>query len=308
MFGKAKIMILTACGISLFLLSACSKSSRDASWGASCSVYLEHLPEGYDLLSRDIREHIKISVSLRNTASNKNYRTTLSEKNKYRQDIDMVPGTYEVYAHMSDQALAMFDVNAGVPSIEITKASQTPLPVSVSNPEEYAATANENLPSEEILSADTYSRKVQFSGSVIDLNQVPQLMQFKTEDSKRLSPAETAYIPSSSNNGVSMIVQNQTGASISASEAAFVGVRFTKNNVVFPKGVRIGMSVSEAAHAKHGILGTPGYCLGTPMLGTGYDNTTLVYPDPVSGDRLSLSIGPEDSFIRSISYEFEKFE
>lgn len=68
------------------------------------------------------------------------------------------------------------------------------------------------------------------------------------------------------------------------------------------------MPISDIAHAEKGLLGTPTYCLGTPIIGIGYDNATLVYIDSDTGDRISLYINKYDSFISTISYEFEKYE
>lgn len=105
-----------------------------------------------------------------------------------------------------------------------------------------------------------------------------------------------------------MVVQNQSSSLAALKDAQFIGVRFRSNQVILPRGIRLGMSLAEIAHKETGILGTPAYCQGSPLIGTGHDKTTLVYLDSVRGDRISLTVGAEDNFIGSILYEFERYE
>lgn len=310
MLRKIKIAVILLCCIVAFVLSGCSKVGSEKSHDSSCQIYLDNLPKEYHMLSTEVRSIIEINVSLRNTSSDKKYHVILSDENNYHQTLELMPGTYEVYSiSIPNKALAMFDVDTNLKSLLITKNTKIELPVSMTNPSTFVDLMNSNQPTKEILAENIYSRKVQYNGELLDLNTINESMQFSSQDSnKSLAPGEVSYIPSTSHSGISMIVQNKTSRNIPIKEASFSGVRFFQNNVVFPKGITLGMNITNITHAEKGILGTPNYCLGTPMIGIGYDSTTLVYLDENTGDRLSFYISPDNSFVSTILYEFEKYE
>ena len=160
---------------------------------------------------------------------------------------------------------------------------------------------------DEVFALDIYSRKVQYGDQIIDLSDIQTHMTF-AESQNFLSAYEVGYIASTSHSGVFLVMQNQTYARISISDATFTGVRFNNIRTVLPGGVGIGSGVSEIAHAQSGAFGVPSYCLGTPLIGFGLESTTLVYLDRSSGDRVSFHFDAEDAFVRMITYEFSKYE
>jgi|LSQX01.2.fsa_nt_gb hypothetical protein len=294
----------------LSMMVGCTKTTAEQSFGAGCTAYLENLPKEYELLPEGIRDKVEITVSLRNVSSNKRYSNKLNYANGFRQSIDLLPGTYDVSnVHISEKSLAMLDVEVKLESIKVDKDSQFELPVYVKSPTDFIAAIENNKPKAEILKEDVYSRKVQLNGEIIDINNIRNTVKFdEPPTNKNLAPAETFLIPSSNNEGVSLIVQNQTNTYAPVSKATFVGVQFYGSNVVFPKGITLGTGLDAICHAQDGILGTPDYFLGTPLIGLGYDNTTVVYLDKESGDRISLNIKPSHSFASFITYEFNKYE
>lgn len=212
MLRKLKITIMLVCSICIivFSLSGFSTGTSGNSWGSSCQIYLDNLPSEYEQLSAQIRDTIEISVSLRNTSSNKKYKAILSDKNGFRQTLDLNPGTYEVYyINISNKLLAMFHVHSSLKSIQVTKDSQTQLPVSIDNPDDLIKAIKNSQPTKEILAENIYSRKVQYNGNIIDLNTINKSLEFPSNINKRLAPGEVAYIPSTSDSTVSIMVQNK---------------------------------------------------------------------------------------------------
>lgn len=302
------VPLLVFCLMLSCILSGCTKMEEDR-LTADCSIYLENLPEEYALLPDEVKEKIQITVSLTGSATGKRFSVKLSDENDYQETISLTPGIYNVSnVYVSDQRLAMFQVDAVNKTVEVAKDSQSQLPVKLTDPAGFVETMKSNQPLEEILHADPFSRQVQYAGAIVDLNYIWQNMQFSTTENKRLSPAEVYYIPSTSHSGVSMVVQNQTSTMISINEATFTGVRFFTNNVVFPGGITMGMNVPAIAHKKNGIMGVSDYCIGSPLIGQGYSEAVLVYLDPVSGDRISFTVNSGDPLINMVTYEFAKYE
>jgi len=293
-----------------FLAAGCSKNINVRSYNAVCEFYLDGLPKEYEQLPETIRNNLKISVTLTNISSNKIHTIELTDAENYRKSVYLLPGTYEVHNTLiSKENLAMFRVETAVKSISVAKNSRTEIPINVSNPSDFINTIKNNQPTDEILNADIFSRKVQYKGKIIDLSNIREVIPFDiTNNSSTLAPKETDRIPSSNNSGVSIVVQNQSNEISDSSKATFTGVYFTSNNVVFPKGITLGSNVRDIAHATEGKLGTPDYCLGSVLIGMKLDGTTLVYIDKNSGDRISFYIKPGDSHVSSILYEFAKYE
>ncbi len=301
------LFLLIPIVLSLFL-SACGKKDN-AKWNSGCFVALEGLPAEYEQLSDAIKDEITISLTLRHTSTNTMSYAKLTHQNSYSVYLDLIPGDYEIAGlYMSDKNLAMFDVKTDKKALTIHKDEQLRLPIQLTDPEGFVANILRNQASPEILALSPYSRKVQYDGQLLDLTSIRENMQFSIPENKMLKPAETYDIASSSHAGVAMVVQNQTSRAALVKDAVPVGFRFHSNHAIFPKGVRLGMGLTEIAHKETGILGTPSYCYGSLFFGIGYDQTTLVYLDEVSGDRISLTVDAEDSFISSILYEFERYE
>ncbi len=289
-------------------LMGCSNKKGLNSEVAKCKIYLEDLPEEYELLSKEIRDEIKISVSLRSNSSDKNYKVELTEEENYVQEIPLVPGTYDVWCSINNKSLSMLDVNTNVKEIKINKDEEAEVPISITNRSEFSEAMVNNVTDEEIMSTSIFARKVRYGSKVIDLNNIKQEMKFVPKDSKSLAMGEIGYIPSDSGNGISIVVQNQTNSFLNIEKCTFVGVKFSKNNIIFPMGITLGMDISKISHAETGLLGTPDYFEGTPLIGFGYDESKAIYIDDLSGDRISFTIRPDDSYISAITYEFEKYE
>lgn len=302
------ILVILALCCSL-MLYGCANHSKDAQWGAVCTVYLDNLPKEYNLLPLELREKTTITFSISNISLDRVYRIALTEKNGYRQEVDMLPGNYSVSeVYVSNHSIMPLSAAAQAENILLEQNHETHLAVSLADPSALAQTIQLNTPTPEILQAAPYSRQVQYAGTVLNLNSIPQVMSFPDIQDKRLSSGETYEIPSSSHSGVCLIVKNTTTSIIPLNEATFVGVKFTNNNAVFPGGLTIGSALKDVANARSGLLGTPSYCTGSPLIGFSLNRSALVYLDHALGDRLSLTIDSSSSVVTSISYEFDVYQ
>ena len=303
------VVVLLALLVVLPFFSGCSRGNLREG-GSKCTVYLDAIPDEYYALNESIRNELQITVTLHSVVNDKNHRIVLTEDNGFQQDIRLNPGPYDVtWCYANNPNITLMEVQPQVERITLDRKTPASLPVSIKNKDVFIQTIHNLTPSDAITSAELYTRQVQYDGQMTDFSTLRSALTFSpSNNSKRLKPSETAFIPATGTAGVSLVVQNQTSTSIPVQEATFVGLRFTKNNIVLPKGITLGMDIAEICHAKTGLLGTPDYCKGTPMLGIGYDSSTAVYVDYETGDRISFEVGSNAPYITAITYEFEKYE
>lgn len=290
--------------------TGCSKDDAEKQWGANCYVYMDNLPEEYGELPAEVRENTKVWLSLENVAVGKTYKVELTEENGYEEKIELLPGTYAIsQVYFGNDVLIAIDAWTEVSSVTVEKEGETLLPVFISQPEELAAWIQQTRPGEIILAEALYSRKVQWDGAVYDIQQLPSVIDFTVGGEKSVASGDIAFLSSDSQKGVVMIVQNTDAQkSMPASQCQCVGFRFDHINASLPTGLQVGASVKDIAHAQTGLLGTPDYCQGTPFVGMGLDDTSLIYIDKSSGDRITLELDTYTGSVQSITYEFQRYQ
>ncbi|MEG1965292.1 MAG: hypothetical protein RR064_04000 [Oscillospiraceae bacterium] len=303
------IMIIINCGYLLFC-AGCAKQSDEAQWNANCKICVDNLPQEYNDLPDEIKQSTRFSISLSNASTDKRYMFELTEENEYSEEIGLLPGTYTVSnVNVYNSLLPQVTASTLSNTLEIKSNTNTTMNVSVSNPENLSQLITKNKVSDEILNENIYSRKVQYGGTVYDMQTMMQEMEFNNQNEKNVMPSETAYIASKSHSGISMIVQNTNESGfLPPSQCEFIGFRFYDMNSMLPSGLTVGLPVEKIANAKSGILGTPDYCLGTPLIGMDFDNTTLVFLDKQSGDRISVELNSSKGYVQAISYEFNRYQ
>lgn len=312
--GRAKKMRrrLITLILSIFLIMmmvGCTKSDGTSPYNSSCLVLLKNMPDEYSLLPESIKEEINISVALKNSSSGKTYKARLNDENGYSCELELVPGKYNArVSNNANNKLTMLEVEAEIDSFLLEKDHQAVVPVSITNLSEFVSALKNNEPKPEILEEHIYSRKVQLNGQILNLKDIKATGNFNLNINERLKPREIYRIPSKVYQGVSLLVQNQSDNFLLPDEATFVGVSFSSNNVVFPKGITLGMNLSEIANVEKGKMGTPTSIIGSPLVALGLGDATLVYLDGDTGDRISITIDPNKSYVRSITYEFAKYE
>lgn len=302
-------MLAVCCSVLPFCYG-CVKQPDETKWGASCRIYVENLPQEYNDLPAEIRENTTFYLSVSNPSADKHYSIKLTEDNGYSEVTDLLPGTYTVsHVTVSNHLLEPISAVSQTQSLTIEQGTASALPVFLSNPEGLTQLIQQNKAAEAILNEGIYSRKVQYAGSVYDMQELSEIMDFTSQEESHISYGDIAYRPSKSHIGVSMIVQNTNDSgSLPISQCQLIGFRFSNSSAVLPKGLTVGLPAEKIAHAKTGLLGTPNYCLGTPLIGMGIDQSTFVYLDKDSGDRISIEIDSSKGYVRTITYEFQRYQ
>ena len=310
MLKRVFFSVFSVCCV-LLLLSGCDETAKDAKWGAVCSISVDNIPSEYSMLKEDLQKSLSFSLYLicRDKGLDKEYVINLSKENGYKSEIYVVPGTYAVERLSADDiGLGIARAVADKKTVTFKRDTRTEIVVSLENPDEMAKIIRESQPSDEILAEEMYSKKIQYMGKVVDLEELWQyiLTHQGVDGEKNIYGNERKYVQV--DKGMDIILQNTSDMIIPVSEAKLMGIRFYNRNVVLPKGVAIGANLKQIVHSETGLLGTPSYCEGTPFIGMGLADSTLVYVDDVSGDRLSLEVSGDSMLVKSISYEFERYE
>ncbi|MGL5258572.1 MAG: hypothetical protein ACRC7V_00540 [Lachnospiraceae bacterium] len=302
-------IIVLFCAILLLLFSGCSKQSEEMQWDSSCHIYVDNLPQEYFNLSQGLKDATSIYISLNNSLADKSYSIKLTDTNNYSEEINVLPGTYTVSSiYAINTLLTEITVVASKETFIIEPNTTTPLAITILNPESLSQSILKNMPSNEIINETTYSRKVQYEGTIYDMQSIPDKINFTGGADKNVNAGDIAYLYSEEFRGLSMIIQNtQQYGMLPATECEFIGFYFSRNNVTLPKGLTVGMSLEPIVNAQSGLLGTPDYCLGTPFIGMDIADSTLVYIDKISGDRISIKLNSRSKNVESISYEFNRY-
>lgn len=300
---------ITCCAV-LLLCTGCEKHSDEAKWEASCRVYVDNLPQEYMDLPEEIKQSTNFSLSLFNASADKSYSFDLEEENGYSEEIDLLPGTYTVSdVYVYNHLLSPIEASVSVQTLTIKQHTETSLVISIADPDNLSMSIEQNTAGQEILSEALYSRKIQYAGTVYDMQTLAQVISFTGQNDESVAHGETAYITSDTHSGIAMIVQNTNeNGVLPASQCDCIGFRFSNTNTTLPMGVTVGLPVNRIANAKTGLLGTPDYCLGTPLIGLGIDRTTMVYLDKNSGDRISVYLNASKGYVDAVSYEFNRYQ
>lgn len=304
-----KLTFLLLCCTLLISLTGCGNRSEEKQWGASCSITVDGLPAELESLPQTLRENLYFSLSLSGTSNDKHYSVQLTERNGFTAQLYMLPGSYSVsHVYVRTDGNLPIQATAQAESIVLTKDTDTPLTISISNGQELISYIQQSAPTEEILTSENFSRKIQYAGTVMDLNALGQQMHFSTTETSPLRPGKVGTLVSDSDKSVHMLVKNTTDTSIPIQQATCIGFSFSGCNAILPQGISVGSTVESIAHAETGILKTPNYCHGSPLIGMDIDSAELVYIDPESGDRITCHMNPADDFISWFSYEFEQYQ
>ena len=251
---KKRILCVLLMWVMMSAMEGCNVAGGNIDWEAQCVVKLQELPAEYDALPKEIRKDTEITVEFRGESNGKEYEVKLTEKSNFERTIDLQPDTYSVKASVEDEKLCCFDVKVSTETIKVSKDSAVELVIEIEDTAGFVAAMAANLPDDEILQADFFSRQVQLDGKIVDLESIRSIAQFPVQESafssNLVEPGETKNIQSASHPGVFLIVKNQNEwESVKVDEATVIGVGFEANRVVFPGGITLGMPVAEIVHA-----------------------------------------------------------
>lgn len=290
----------------VLLMAGCGREGRLDEGDCPVEIRLAGLPTGYSELTKDQKEMIEVNLQLENEDSGKRYTFRLNEDNHFSQDASLKPGTYRVtYCDISGNGAVKMEGEASVKSTVITTDTINIISVNVINEAEFNRWVTQMRPDTGILRAEQFSRTVQFEGEIINLEDILDYLDFTYD--RKIRARDEAVIHDRER-GVYVTLYNDTKESASWKKCKVIGVRFTKDNVLFGKGARVRMPAEEILHAKDGIYGTPDSLKGCVLIGTEYGGFDAIYHDIISGDRMTVKVDDSGEYITEISYDFSADE
>lgn len=303
--GKKYGILITLLAVTI-LLAGCGREGKLDEGDCPVEVRLSGLPTGYAELTGDQKGQIEVTLRLENLINEKWYTFRLNEDNHFSQNASLSPGTYRVVScYISGDTVVKMESEASVESMDINRDTINIISVSVTNEEEFNRWVAQMRADPAILGAGKFSRAIQFEGRVIGMEQLKNYLDLTYEQQIQ------AYAKAELGNGekgVYITLLNDTDEPASWQNCRVIGVRFTKDNVIFPKGARLKMSPEKVLHAENGLYGTPDELAGSVLIGANYDDFYAIYHDYVSGDRMTVRVDSLGEYISEITYEFAVYE
>ncbi|MBP5282701.1 MAG: hypothetical protein J6Z22_09410 [Lachnospiraceae bacterium] len=290
----------------LLCLSACGKKGELNEGDCPGIVSFGNIPKEFSLLDENLQNEFEVVVWLKHLTSEKEYSIHLNKANGFRQEVSLHPGNYSVSAYSTMSNLVGLDVKLTEEIAVFDYGRDTLISILPKNPEEFAEHWMETHPQAEILSADKYSGLVQVNRKVMTIKEMISELGLsdmtETIESKEKSTLQDAE------RGITIVLQNQSSSPKPLSECEVLSLYVTKNTVVFPDGVTLGTAPEKVCHRQNGLYGEPTKFEGFYLFGWDLDNTSAVYQDPISGNRITIEISPDGAQIDSILYELKAFK
>ncbi|MBR1852791.1 MAG: hypothetical protein IJ794_06570 [Lachnospiraceae bacterium] len=292
-------------------LAACGKTGKLDEGNCECTVSLVELPKEFSMLEENIREHFEVNVTLKNITTEKLYHITLAEKEDFTETVHLHPGTYQVFGAATNQASnAGLTLKADTDSVVLREDTPATLQIRIADTEAFTEHWMSVQPMPEMRLAEKFDALVQINRQVFDLRAENNSALFDTLDlkyDKEVRAYEKIEV-SNQEKGITLTLQNQTDSPANWKDCRIIGINVTKNNAVFPQGVTLGMAPFAVCHESDGVYGAPDKLTGSLLLGWQLDHTYAIYNDPVSGDKLTIDLGVNNSQIHGIRYELALFE
>lgn len=295
------------------VITGCSKKGSLNEGDSVCQIALTNMPEEFTNLDNNMLDELVINLELVNIRNEKEYNIQLNAENNFATKIHLNPGNYKVQrCSQSLRSILDMEVNTDKTSIELSKDKEEALNLYIENKEELIKVINRQIPSDKILKAGLFSRKVQINGKLFALDKLLEKLDFERDG--MVEPYEKGQLIHNEY-GLLVNVLNTTDQQKLASECKVIDVTFSKAFTVLPKGVNFGMSLSEICNEKTGIYSTPKSMVGSPyrfldipFLQDNLEPMSVIYYDEESGDQVTIKFSDNQELIDSVTYEFEKFE
>lgn len=302
-FKKQKrfIPLFAAC-LLLLSLTACGKEGKLHEGDCILNVSFIDIPKEYNMQETNLQEHSELFVTLQNIVTEKTYHFSLNSDNDFYQKLTLNPGTYEVLEVVNTmEEFNGIEIDTNTKKLELTAKAPSELLLSIDDAEEFTSRWMDTQPMPEILLADKFSRMIQINRQVIPIKEIAA--QLSLNYFEKLKPDEKLTL-TDEDFGITITVENTSDELRSYRDCRVLDITFTKNTVVFPEGVTLGMAPKTVFHSKDGLYGEPTSLGGTIFYGTGMQDTKAIYKDPASGDIITVKTDADGSYIIGISYEF----
>ncbi len=291
-------------------LAGCTKTGSLNEGECKCNVSFSNIPKELTMMEENLQENFAVNVTLKNEDTNTVYRITLSEDNDFKKQITLKPGEYHVKEVEASQDFNTgFTLAAMEDSVVLAPDTLCSINIYVENKDELTEHWMSIQPMPEMDLADKFDSIVQFNRQIFDLrtDSAAFLSQLNLSydgtisagDKKKLTDEEL---------GITVTVQNQTDSKAELADCQIIALYVYKNNVVFPKGVTLGMSPKGICKKDSGVYGEPDAFTGSLLYGLDFDKTEALYVDPDSGDRLTIVLDPGGSAVQGIRYELVSVE
>lgn len=265
------------------------------------------------MIEENLLSQFAINCILTNITTEKYYYITLNKENNYTAEVSLNPRTYEIDSNVDMAQNTGITVKASAKNITLSKKEKKKISFTIKNPKKLSEIVNSVQPLPDILSADKFSQQIQLDGKVISIKDIVPYLNLIYEDGGKVGNDCTIEAYEKINlkdkkRGITITLQNKTDNELSYNKCDIIAIKLSKNRAVFPGGVTIGMSPSSVCHKSDGIYGKPDKFNGSLLYGWGYANTKAIYLNSNSGDRLTIEMGPDGSYVNSIKYEIGLFE
>lgn len=307
---KRLIPVLLAILALSLTLTGCSKKGELDEGDCKCSVSFVDIPKELTMLEDNLQENFAINVTLKNISNEKLYDIVLTEDNNYKKEISLHPGVYQVYSvYASQSANTGLVVTTKEDSVTLSPDTFGAIHVYVENEEDFTEHWMSVQPMPEMILAEKFDGIVQVNRRIINLrtDSATLISELDLSYTEQVAPYDKIEL-SDPNMGITLTLQNQTDTTTDFRNCQVIGIYVYKNNVVFPQGVTLGMAPENICNSKNGLYGEPDSFTGNLLYGMDFDDTSAIYNDPESGDKLTINLGAGNNAIRSIRYELAQFE
>ncbi|MCM1112979.1 MAG: hypothetical protein NC399_06960 [Muribaculum sp.] len=292
-------------------LSGCGKMGKLDEGDCKCTISFVDIPREFTMLEENVQKNFVIHLTLRNINTEKYYSIELSQSNAFRKEISLHPGIYTVSSPSSSQSSnAEISLSADADSVELSAETPVEIHISVDNPEEFTLHWMAVQPMPEMILADKFDGRIQINRTLVDLraDNASDLISQLDLSYENQVPAYGKIELTDAEMGVKLTLQNQTDAPADWHTCKLVELYVYKNNVVFPQGVTLGMSPEKICNKTEGLYGEPDNFTGSLLYGWGFDDTSAIYKDESTGDKITLNLGAGNRSLQSIRYETAVFE
>lgn len=287
-------------------MAGCGNRGKLDEGNCKCTIVFTDIPRELSMLEENIQENFHVNLTLRNLANDKLYKIVLNASNDYKAEISLHPGTYQVfYPFVNPKANLALSLSADKENVTLSPETPSTISIRVDNPEEFTEHWMAIQPMPEMLLADTFCGQVQIDRQIVAIEEI--LPYLNLTYTKQVTVGEKLTLTDEPR-GVTVYLQNRGTETTDWKNCTVYGIQVTKNNVVFPKGVTLGMNARKVCHTKDGLFGEPDSLTGSLLFGWGMGEVNAIYKDPVSGDKIQLDLGSDGSSIQSITYLLQQFD
>lgn len=290
----------------LLCLAGCGKQGKLDEGDCPGVITFSNIPKEFSLLDENLQKEYQVRVTLKNLTTEKKYDVTLNQKNDFKKTVSLHPGKYSVSVHASLDSLVHLQVKATEEIVTFDRGLEANVIVIPENAEEFSNYWMQTHPQAEILTADKFSRLIQVNRKIMTIKDI--VTELDLSDMDKVLEGSQKTTLSDNERGVSITLQNPMSTPQPLSKCNVISLSVTKNTVVFPDGVTLGLAPDKVCHRQTGLYGEPTRFEGMYLFGWGLDETKAVYLDPISGDRITIEFSADGDSVKRITYDLEVFE